>query len=109
MLFMDIAVESTGATQALARRAARAPQPERAAAWARWTLTLDETPPDGGFARALAWRLLTRGALVPLGPDVEPELAARFGSRAPAAAAAFHRFQCAAGLAAPAGDPARLE
>jgi RecQ family ATP-dependent DNA helicase len=108
MLFMDIAVESAGATAALARRAARAAQPERAAAWARWALALDETPPEGSFARAMAWRLLTRGALVPLGPDVESELAGRFGSRASGAAAAFHRFQCAAVLASPAGLPSRL-
>jgi RecQ family ATP-dependent DNA helicase len=106
---MDIAVEAAGATAALARRAARAAEPERAAAWARWTLTLDERPPEGSFARALAWRLLTRGALAPPGPDAEAELAARFGARAPAAAAALHRFQCAAALASPSGLPPRLD
>jgi len=106
---MDIAVEATGATAALARRAARAAEPERAAAWARWTLALDAAPPDGSFARALAWRLLTRGALIPLGPDAEREIAARFAARAPAACAAFHRLQCAAALASPTGVPPRLD
>jgi RecQ family ATP-dependent DNA helicase len=106
---MDIAVEATGATAALARRAARAPEPERAAAWARWALTLDEPPREGCFARFLAWRLLTRGALAPVAPDVESELTARFGARAPAAAAALHRFQCAAVLASPSGLPPHLD
>jgi RecQ family ATP-dependent DNA helicase len=106
---VDIAVESAGATAALARRAARAPDPSRAAAWARWTLTLAEPPAEGSFARALAWRLLARGALVPPGPDLERALASRFGARASDAAAAAHRLQCAALLASPSGRPSRLD
>ncbi|MDE2489426.1 MAG: ATP-dependent DNA helicase RecQ, partial [Elusimicrobia bacterium] len=69
---------------------------------------LEEAPARGSLARALAWRLLTRGALVPLGPDLEEELLARFGARAAVACAELHRLQCAALLAGPAGRPARL-
>lgn len=102
---MDISIGSAGATAAAVKRAAWAPGAE---AWARWTLTLEEEPPPGTFARALAWRLLSRAPLVPVGPELETELRARFGARAPAAAAAAHRLQ-AAMLAAGAGLPERLD
>jgi RecQ family ATP-dependent DNA helicase len=106
---MEIIVESAGATAAAVRTAARGSRREDAAAWARWTLTLEEEPQDGGFARALAWRLLNRGALVPFAPEFESELRARFGGRAAAAAGAAHRLQCAAALAEPSGLPSRLD
>ncbi len=102
---MDLWLGSAGATASAVKRTAGS---ARAAAWARWTLTLPEEPPAGGFARALAWRLLNRAPLVPLGPDLESELRARFGPRAFAAAGAVHRLQCAA-LAAGRGVPARLD
>ncbi len=102
---MDIAIGSAGATAAAVRRAAGS---ARAAVWARWTLTLSGEPPAGGYARALAWRLLTRAPLVPVGPGLEEELRARFGARVLAAAGALHRLQCAALLAGP-GLPARLD
>jgi len=106
---MEIAVESRGTTSALARRAARADEPERAAAWARWTLTAPEASAPWSGARFLAWRLLTRGAAVPLGPELESALAARFGPRADAAARALHALQAAALAAAPSGLPSRLD
>ncbi|HEX4046182.1 MAG TPA: DEAD/DEAH box helicase, partial [Elusimicrobiota bacterium] len=102
-------VESAGATAAAARGAARGGRLADAAAWARWTLTLEDAPEDGGYARAAAWRLLNRGALAPVAPELETELRARFGARAAAAAAAAHRLQCAAVLAEPSGLPARLD
>ncbi len=102
-------MESAGATSAAVRTAARGPHRENAAAWARWTLTLQEEPADGGFARAAAWRLFNRGPLVPHAPEFEAELRARFGARAPAAAAAAHRLQAAAVLSEPSGLPARLD
>jgi RecQ family ATP-dependent DNA helicase len=106
---VDILVESAGATAAAVRQTARAGRGADAAAWARWTLTLEEAPAEGSAVRALAWRLLNRGALVPPGPDFESELRARFGGRAAAAAGAAHRLQAAALLAEPSGLPARLE
>jgi RecQ family ATP-dependent DNA helicase len=106
---MDILVESSGAPAAAVRRAARSGRGAEAEAWARWTLTLEEAPAEGGFARALAWRLLNRGALVPQGPDLEAELRARFGPRAAEAGAVVHRLQVAAVLADPTGLPSRLE
>jgi RecQ family ATP-dependent DNA helicase len=106
---MEILAESAGATAAAARSAARSPRGVDAAAWARWTLTLEEAPTDGGFARAAAWRLLNRGPLAPLSPELEAELRARFGVRAAAAAGAAHRLQAAALLTEPSGLPARLE
>ena len=106
---MEIAIESAGTTAAAASRAARAGGDGRAAAWARWTLTLEEPPAPGGFARAQAFELLTRGALVPFAPEFETDLRARFGARAAAAAAAAHRLQVAALLAVPSGRPSRLD
>jgi RecQ family ATP-dependent DNA helicase len=106
---MEILVESSGATAAAVKNAARGARRPDAAAWARWTLTLEDRPEDGGFARASAWRLLNRGPLLPLSPEFEAELRARFGARAAAAAGAAHRLQCAAVLAEPSGLPARLE
>jgi hypothetical protein len=106
---MEIRIESAGATRETARRAARAGRPEDAAAWARWTLHLEDAPPEGTRARARAWRLLTRGALVPPEPGLEEDLRARFGARADAAAAAVHRLQCAALAAEPSGRVSRLE
>jgi RecQ family ATP-dependent DNA helicase len=106
---VDIVAESAGATAASVRRAARSERRGDAAAWARWTLTLEDAPEDGSFARALAWRLLGRGALTPLAPDFESELRARFGGRAAAAAGAAQRLQAAALLLEPSGLPARLE
>ena len=105
---MDILIESAGATAAAVRRAARASQPEQAALWARWTLTLEDDPPPGGVSRAQALRLLTRGSVVPVGPVMEERLRARFGPRAPGAAAVLHRLQCAA-LFAGTGAPSRLD
>ncbi|MBI3565294.1 MAG: DEAD/DEAH box helicase, partial [Elusimicrobia bacterium] len=102
---MDIAIGSAGATAAAVRRAAGN---ARAAAWARWTLTTPEPPPEGGWARALAWRLMTRAPLVPVGPDLEKELAARFGPRALTAAGAVHRLRCATLLTGN-GLPVRLD
>ncbi|MFI5350669.1 MAG: DEAD/DEAH box helicase, partial [Elusimicrobiota bacterium] len=106
---MEILVESAGATVAAVRGAARGSRRADAAAWARWTLTLEDSPEEGGFARALAWRLLNRGALVPVAPEFEAELRSRFGARAAAAAGAAHRLQCAAVLAEPSGLPSRLD
>jgi RecQ family ATP-dependent DNA helicase len=106
---VEILLESAGATAAAVRNAARGPRRGDAAAWARWTLTLEDAPEDGGYARAAAWRLLNRGALVPCSPDFEAELRARFGARAAAAAGAAHRLQAAAVLAEPSGRPARVE
>ncbi|MFI5362068.1 MAG: DEAD/DEAH box helicase [Elusimicrobiota bacterium] len=108
-IYMEIVVESAGATAAAVRAAARGARGADAAAWARWTLTFEEAPEEGGFARALAWRLLNRGALVPFSPEFEAELRARFAARAASAAGAAHRLQCAAVLAEPSGLPARLD
>jgi RecQ family ATP-dependent DNA helicase len=106
---MDIVVESAGATAAAVRIAARAVRREEASAWARWTLTLEDAPEGGCFARAAAWRLLNRGVLTPHAPDFEAGLRARFGARAAAAAAAAQRLQAAALLVEPSGLPSRLE
>lgn len=106
---MELVIGAAGSTAAAARRAARAGRLGAAAQWARWTLTLEDAPPEGTFARALAWRLLTRGSLVPVAPDVEAELRGRFGARTGAACAAFHRLQCAALLVESSGLPSRLE
>jgi RecQ family ATP-dependent DNA helicase len=106
---MEFLWESAGATAEAVRRAARGGDGIRAAAWARWTMTLEDDPVPGGFARTLALRLLTRGALVPVGPDLETRLRARFGPRAALAASALHRLQCAALIAAPSGRPSRLD
>jgi RecQ family ATP-dependent DNA helicase len=106
---MEFLMESSGATASSVLRAARSARGDDAAAWARWTLTLEEPPEDGGFARALAWRLLSRGALTPLAPDFESELRARFGVRAAAAAGAAQRLQAAALIVEPSGLPARLD
>lgn len=102
---MDISVGSAGATAAVVRRAAGN---ARAAAWARWTLTLPLEPAPGDWTRALAWRLMTRAPLVPVGAALEEELAARFGARALMAAGAVHRLQCAALLTGN-GLPVRLD
>jgi RecQ family ATP-dependent DNA helicase len=102
---MDISIGSTGATASAVKRAAGS---ARAAQWARWTVTLPEEPPEGGFARFLAWRLLTRAPLVPVGPDMEQELRGRLGARAFVAAGAVHRLQCAM-LLAGTGIPVRLD
>ena len=102
-------MESSGATAASVRRAARTARREDAASWARWTLTLEEPPEDASFARAQAGRLLGRGSLIPAAPEFERELRARFASRAAAAAGAAHRLQTAALLLEPSGVPARLE
>lgn len=106
---MDFLVESSGATAAAVRGAARGQRRADAAAWARWTLTLEDAPEDGGFVRSLAWRLLNRGALVPVSPEFESELRVRFGGRAAAAAGAAHRLQAAAVLAENSGLPSRLD
>ncbi|MFI5346837.1 MAG: DEAD/DEAH box helicase [Elusimicrobiota bacterium] len=108
-LVMEYLIESSGATAASVLRASRAARSGEAAAWARWTLTLEDPPGDGGFARALAWRLMSRGALTPPAPRFEAELRARFGARAAAAAGAAQRLQIAALLVEPSGVPARLE
>jgi RecQ family ATP-dependent DNA helicase len=106
---MDYLIESAGASAAAVRRAARDARRPQAAAWARWTLTLEEPPEDGGFARALAWRQWTRGVLVPAHPEFEAEMRARFGARTAAAVAAAHRLQVAALLLEPCGVPSRIE
>ncbi|MBI4371780.1 MAG: ATP-dependent DNA helicase RecQ [Elusimicrobia bacterium] len=105
---MEIALAGTGVPLEAARRAAREGRLAAAAGWARWTLETDAPPEPGSFARALAWRLLTRGTLMPPAPELEEGLA-RFGPRAADAASALHRLQAAAVLAAPAGLPSRLE
>lgn len=103
---MDVLVESSGALASAVRAAVG--RADLAASWARWTLTLARPPAQGGAVRAAAWRLLTRGPLVPVGPDLEAELAARFGPRAGSAARQAHRLQVAA-LLLEDGRPSRLE
>lgn len=105
---MDILVPSSGAMPWTVARQSDADRLARAEAWARWTLSLEE-PPEPGWTRALVWRILTRGALVPPGPEMEAALSARFGARTAAACAAFHRLQSACALAVPGGVPERIE
>jgi superfamily II DNA helicase RecQ len=105
---MDYLVGSSGALLASVRRAA-AGSPEAAARWARWTLTLETPPAPGGFARALAWRILSRGALVPPEPDFERALRVNFGDRAGEAALAAHRLQAAWLLGDPSGISSNVD
>lgn len=99
---------SEGALSAAAARQVDAAWRERASAWARWTLSVEEAPRPG-WTRGLVWRALTRGALVPPAPEVEESLRGRFGPRAASACAVLHRIQSACLLADPAGVPGRVE
>lgn len=105
---MDILVTSSGVMAQTAARQVDADFAARAESWARWSLSLEETP-EAGWTRGLVWRILARGALVPPGPEMEAALLARFGARAVGACAAFHRFQAACALAVPGGVPERIE
>lgn len=104
---MDILITSTGVPLQAAARQADVDWGARAEAWARWSLSLDEDP-EPGWTRGLVWRLLTRGALVPLGPEMEEALHVRFASRTAAACAVFHRVQVACALAVPGGVPEKV-
>jgi RecQ family ATP-dependent DNA helicase len=80
----------------VAARAARAGlDAGRAALYARWTLSLDETR-AGGPALAAADKLLRRGALVPAPRELERALASLLGPRLQAGLRAAHQIQCAA-------------
>jgi len=105
---MDILILSSGATALTASRQADAGFAARAEAWSRWSMRLEE-PPEPGWVRGLAWRILTRGALVPPGPEMESALLVRFGARTAAACGVFHRLQTACALAVPGGVPERIE
>lgn len=105
---MDFLVPSAGALADAAARQADEDWRRRAEAWAPWTLALEE-PPRPGWTRGLAWRILTRGAVVPPCPETETTLRGRFGSRGAAACSALHRLQAACVLADPGGIPERVE
>ena len=89
---VEIAIASAGATAEAVRRSSA---DIRAARWARWSLALRDPPQDFTGIRALAWNLLNRAPLVPLGPDLESELRRRFAGRTIVAASVLHRLQIA--------------
>lgn len=101
-------MESGGVLRSALSGAVRGASPETLARWSSWTVSLDVFE-EGGFARAIAHRILTRGSAVSVAPRVEAGMIARFGRRAALAAAAHHRIQLAALSACRAGAPDVLE
>ncbi len=102
---MEIAIASAGATAEAVRRSAA---DARAALWARWTLTLRDPPENIAGVSALAWSLLNRAPLIPLGPDLESELRRRLPNKIVAGAGAIHRLQVAS-LLSGSGVPSRID
>ena len=105
---MDFEIPSSGALSQTAARQADFAWRVRAEDCAGWTLTLEDAP-GPGWIRGLLWRILTRGAVVPPGPELESALLARFGPRAAAACGVLHRIQVSCALSDPEGVPGKVE
>lgn len=84
-------------------------EPSLVAAYARWSLRVEDEPPPAGAALAVGLRLLSRGTWVWGTSALEARLGAAFGARAPLALKWAHRLQIAAWSACGPELPGRVE